>query len=224
MLQFVGWKGFIVSTLLLDSGKGLGLRLLLALAVMSTLIMSLPLLEIGAGRLLTCSTLWMKWMSWGKFVHAALPLKILLGQMGWKFMAGSFGKLEAVVKEYLVDLECAILEESIPVTIRDGVDVDSIDGSEEDDLSALFGDVGGNNDAVASSDAMESSDEELDEALLDDVIEEEEEEDDVDDDEEEEDNEEEELDLDETEEEEYDTEEENLDDGDEYDDEYDSDY
>jgi len=217
LLQFVGWKGFIVSTLLLDSARGLGLRMLLALAVMSTMIMSLPLLEIVAGRLLTCSTLWMKWMSWGKFVHAALPLKILLGQMGWKFMAGSFGKLEAVVKEYLVDLECAILEESIPVTIRHGLDdLDGSDGSEEDDLSALFGNGSGNDDAVASSDDMESSDEELDEAVLDDVMEED---DDVDDD----GDEEEELDLDETEEEEYDTEEEDLD-GDDYDDEYDSDY
>ena len=56
-------------------------------------------------------------MSWGRFVHAALPLKILLGQMAWKSVAGSFGKLERLVRDYIVELECDILEESIPVTV-----------------------------------------------------------------------------------------------------------
>ena len=62
----------------------------------------------------------MKWTSWSRFAHAALPLKLLLGQMAWKLIATSFGKLEGIVRDCIVDLECSILEENIPVTISDG--------------------------------------------------------------------------------------------------------
>jgi hypothetical protein len=120
LMQFVGMKGFIVSTLLLDLGKGKFLKAILAFSVVAVIIMIMPILEIVMSRLLTSSILWMKWTSWGKFVHAALPLKILIGQMAWKAMAGSFAKLENVVREYIVDWECSILEHSIPVTIGVG--------------------------------------------------------------------------------------------------------
>ncbi len=135
----MGLKGFIVSTVLLDLGKGLAFRAALALGVLATFVMFLPLIEVVVSRLLTSSFLWMKWQSWGKFVHAALPLKILIGQMVWKFVAGSFGKLESVVRDYVVDLECAILEESIPVTIGGDFDdvgnVDTVAGDEETEES-----------------------------------------------------------------------------------------
>lgn len=141
LLQFVGWKGFIVSTLLLDLGKGMALKALLAMSVFAAIMISLPLIEAIVCRVLTSSTLWMKWMSWGKFVHAALPLKILLGQMAWKFCAGSFGKLEGLVKEYLVDLECAILESSIPVTILE-------EEKEDDTEDEGFGLMDDSDDAI----------------------------------------------------------------------------
>lgn len=152
LLQFVGWKGFIVSTLLLDLGKGLFLRGLLAMSVFSTIMLLMPFLEIVVSRFMTSSILWMKWMSWGKFVHAALPLKILIGQMTWKFLAGSFGKLEGVVRDYIVDLECAILEENIPVTIRDEEDV-----KEEEDVSDDI------SDAIISDDDLDETDASSDE-------------------------------------------------------------
>ena len=54
--------------------------------------------------------------------------------MTWKFLAGSFAKLEAKVREYVVDLECVILEDSIPVTVGDGSEeVDEENDQEEDD-------------------------------------------------------------------------------------------
>lgn len=124
LMQFVGFKGFVISTLLLDLGKGMALKGLLAFSILSLMIICMPLIEMVMSRILTSSFLWMKWASWGKWVHAALPLKILIGQMVWKFLAGSFAKLEGVVREYIVDLECAILEESIPVTVGDGVEDD----------------------------------------------------------------------------------------------------
>lgn len=138
LLQFVGLKGFIVSTVLLDLGKGLAFKAALALSVLAVFMTFLPLIEVVMSRFLTSSFLWMKWQSWGKFVHAALPLKILIGQMVWNFVSGSFGKLESVVRDYVVDLECAILEDSIPVTI--GGDVDSESDAEENGESDFSND------------------------------------------------------------------------------------
>eukprot|EP00979_Chaetoceros_neogracilis_P002331 scaffold409_cov295-Chaetoceros_neogracile.AAC.1 len=132
-MQFIGWKGFFVSNILLDLGNGMALKTLLFLGCLGVLGMTMPVIEIIIGRFLTCSPLWMKWMSWGRFVHAALPLKILIGQMAWKFLAGSFGKLETFVRDYIVELECMILEESIPVTIGDIRSDDVV--SDDDDVS-----------------------------------------------------------------------------------------
>jgi hypothetical protein len=116
LLQFVGWKGFFVSSLMLDLGKGIILKGLLTLFVLSVIVLLMPLLEIVFSRVLTSSMLWARWLSWGRFVHAALPLKILIGQMTWKFLAGAFGKLESLVRDYVIELECNILEDSTPVT------------------------------------------------------------------------------------------------------------
>jgi hypothetical protein len=73
-------------------------------------------------------------------VHAALPLKLLLGQMAWKFLANSFGKLENRVRDYIVDVECAILEESIPLTVGPGSEVmeEDIDIAESEDGDIFF--------------------------------------------------------------------------------------
>jgi hypothetical protein len=133
LMQYVGFKGFVVSTLLLDLGQGLALKGLLAFSILALLVIFMPVIEIVVSRILTSSTLWMKWKSWGKFVHAALPLKILIGQMIWKFLAGSFGKLENLVREQIVDLECAILEDSIPITIGGTDDAVSNEESDDDD-------------------------------------------------------------------------------------------
>lgn len=144
-----------MSTLLLDLGNGMALRGLLAMSVFASLMILMPLIDLIVSRVLTSSFLWMKWHSWARFVHAALPLKILIGQMAWKFVAGSFGKLEGVVRDYIVDLECAILEESIPVTINEDVDVDDdmdgggVDEAEEEDEQDLTDDL---EDVVVSDD------------------------------------------------------------------------
>lgn len=116
LLQFVGWKGFVISSLLLDLGGGMFLRGILTFIVVSVFLLLMPLIEVMSSRVLTSSFLWAKWFSWGRFVHAALPLKILIGQMVWKFSAATFGKLESVVRDYVIELECNILEECTPVT------------------------------------------------------------------------------------------------------------
>lgn len=120
LLQHVGFKGFIISTLLLDLGNGMVLRSLLALGLVGALIVFMPVLEYLVNRLLVSGVFWAWWPSWSRIARAALPLKLLIGQMAWKFVAGSFAKLENKVKEYVVDMECEILEESVPLTVGPG--------------------------------------------------------------------------------------------------------
>ncbi|KAL9187964.1 hypothetical protein ACHAXT_006342 [Thalassiosira profunda] len=122
LLQHVGPKGFFVSSVLLDGGNGMALRALLILSVLSAIILFMPLLEYIVGRILVSAPFWGQWATWGRIVRAGFPLKLLLGQLAWKGVAKCFGKLESEVREYIVDLECEILEESVPVTVGVGVE------------------------------------------------------------------------------------------------------
>lgn len=132
LLQHTGIKGFLI-TLLLDTGRGALLKSALAVAILISLIIFMPAIEFTTNRALVSGTFWLRWPTWSRFVHAALPLKLLLGQLGWKFLASSFGKLERRVRDYIVDVECAILEESIPLTVGPGSqDVDLFSLEDED--------------------------------------------------------------------------------------------
>eukprot|EP00559_Dactyliosolen_fragilissimus_P000447 CAMPEP_0184860738 /NCGR_PEP_ID=MMETSP0580-20130426/5568_1 /TAXON_ID=1118495 /ORGANISM="Dactyliosolen fragilissimus" /LENGTH=435 /DNA_ID=CAMNT_0027357951 /DNA_START=62 /DNA_END=1369 /DNA_ORIENTATION=+ len=134
LLQYVGWKGFVVSKVLLDAGGGRMLKGLLIVGLWSVfLVLGMPLVECLVGRFLVSSVFWMKWQNWARIVHAALPLKLLIGQLIWKCFAGLTNDLESKVREYVVDLECAILEESIPITSGNEVDNDMNDNDDEDD-------------------------------------------------------------------------------------------
>ena len=121
LLQYVGIKGYFISHVLLDS-RGVLLKSILLLGIFLTTLLLLPILEYIIGSVLVSKPFWDRWSNWARFAHAALPLKLLLGQMMWKFAAGLFTKLETIVKEALIDLECDILEEAIPLTDGDGDD------------------------------------------------------------------------------------------------------
>jgi len=125
MLQHVGVKGFLI-TMLLDTARGFLLKSVLVAGILSFMIIFMPMLEFLVTRTLTSGLFWLRWPTWGRVVHAALPLKLLLGQLVWKFLASSFGKLENRVRDYIVDVECAILEESIPLTVGPGSQVDEV--------------------------------------------------------------------------------------------------
>lgn len=155
LLQHVGIKGLFIS-LLLDTGRGALLKSVLVLGILSMLIVFMPIIEFIVTRVLLSGMFWLRWPTWGRFVHAALPLKLLLGQLGWKFFATSFGKLESRVRDYIVDMECAILEESIPLTVGPGsqdVDEQIREGDEDDDV---FMDAVEALDRESQSDADES--------------------------------------------------------------------
>ena len=142
LLQHLGVEGLLLS-MLLDAT--VVLRGLLAMGVLSVIIVFMPIIEYVVNRFLVSGTFWGHWPTWGRIVHAALPLKLLLGQLAWKFMASSFGKLETRVRDYVVDLECDMLERNLPLTVGPGsevvaeeefVEVDD-DNEEEEFLDAL---------------------------------------------------------------------------------------
>merc|ERR1712021_128290 len=77
----------------------------------------MPILEYLVNRIAVSGVVWWRWTKWSRFVHAALPLKLLLGQLAYKGVAVIFNKLLSVVKDQLVELECRILEQKIPLTV-----------------------------------------------------------------------------------------------------------
>ena len=153
LLQHVGIMGFLI-TLLLDTARGALLKSVLVVGILSVLILFMPMIEFIVNRALVSSMFWLRWPTWGRFVHAALPLKLLLGQLGWKFLASSFGKLESRVRDSIVAMECAILEESIPLTVGPGSQ--DVDVSLEDEDGDVF------MDAVEELDYESESDDESD--------------------------------------------------------------
>jgi len=144
MLQHVGVKGFLVSSVLLDGGNGLVLRSLLIMTVLSVIITLMPLLEFIVGRMIVSAPFWAQWTTWGRVVRAGFPLKLLLGQLAWKGVATTFSKLENNVREYIVDMECEILEESVPLTVGvDAMEEEEEDVSDEEEVQSEYDNLDG---------------------------------------------------------------------------------
>jgi len=143
MLQHVGVKGFVISSVLLDGGNGLVLRSLLIMTVMSAIITLMPLLEFIVQRIIVSAPFWAQWQTWGRIVRAGFPLKLLIGQLAWKGVATAFTKLENDIREYIVDMECDILEESVPLTVGDVV----LEGDEDADDEEMDANIDGEEDS-----------------------------------------------------------------------------
>ena len=84
---------------------------------LTALLVTLPVWEGLVKWFLTSPLLWNQWHQWGRFLHAALPLKLLLGQMAWKFLANVFGMVYGKIRGQLVEWECQMLEACTPLTI-----------------------------------------------------------------------------------------------------------
>ena len=140
ILKHTGVKGFVVSQVL---DKPFVFRVLMVFTVLLLTLINLPMVEYVVNRTLVSATLWEQWPKWARVVHAALPLQLLLAQHAWKQFAKSLGLLESKVREYIVELECAILEERVPLTVgpgsedeeerRDEVAIDVDDHYDSDD-------------------------------------------------------------------------------------------
>eukprot|EP00977_Amphora_coffeiformis_P020947 scaffold8649_cov185-Amphora_coffeaeformis.AAC.18 len=92
----------------------------LMMAVTTVFLMTMPFWESVLATFLTSSMLWLQWPNWGRFLHAALPLKLLLGQMAFKFIAYLVGKVYTDLRQRLVELECQMWEDCMPLTILEG--------------------------------------------------------------------------------------------------------
>lgn len=110
------------------------------LAFTFVFLATFPIWEWLIKELLTSRILWMNWHQWARFIHAALPLKLLLGQLAWKGIANVFGEIYGKVRAYLVEIECQLLEQAIPLTIVEGKgeteqedEDDDLDDTEDDD-------------------------------------------------------------------------------------------
>jgi len=130
LLQHVGVKGVLLNTLL----QGNTLSTVVGIVLIVCTIICMPIIQYIVGRFLVSGYLWMKWPSWSRFVHVGLPFKLLMIQLLFNQLNKVFGRIISAVKERLVNLECRILEETIPLTV--GVPDDD-DNDEEDIVEKL---------------------------------------------------------------------------------------
>jgi len=113
LLQHVGLKGILLNRLL----EGNTLSGVVAMALVLCIVIFMPVIEYVVGRFLVSGFVWMKWPSWMRFVHVGLPFKLLIAQQLFSQIYKVFSKVVTMVKERLVNLECRILEETIPLTL-----------------------------------------------------------------------------------------------------------
>jgi len=127
ILQHTGTMGFLLD-IFLDKAPYLHFIIVLA-----ALALSSPLINFSVNRLLCSPLLWNTWPSWARFVHSALPLKLLLVQMTYKYVYHLLDKLRKNVRAYLVEMECANLESTVPLTTGPGSEIEE-DGDDDDDF------------------------------------------------------------------------------------------
>jgi len=113
LLQHVGVQGFILNSIL----QGIRLQLVLGCTIVFLTVLFLPLLEYMANRFLVSSFFWSQWPKWYRFAHAALPLKIFIGQFTFGYLSKGFTMLTKHVKDILVEMECNLFETCIPLTV-----------------------------------------------------------------------------------------------------------
>uniref|UniRef100_A0A7S2PP71 Uncharacterized protein n=1 Tax=Leptocylindrus danicus TaxID=163516 RepID=A0A7S2PP71_9STRA len=165
MMQHVGIQGWVMSTLL-DHKFVLRSLLLSTLAVAFAVFM--PVIEYIVSRFMVSGVLWGAYKTWGRFANAALPFKLLMVQMLAKFLGGRLDALESIVRNYIVECECSLLENTVPVTVGEGAEVleddqdehlGSLSGIDEDSEDEDENDIDGNGSDDESSSEDYDSDE-----------------------------------------------------------------
>ena len=135
LLQHTGTMGYVLSALLGNSGV---LRSLMVLSMAGAALLLLPLLEYIANRALVSSYLWLKWATWARITRSPLPLQLFLAQILWKQAGKVLGRVEKRVRDFLVLLECELLDNTIPLTVGPGSErvtegYDASDRANDDD-------------------------------------------------------------------------------------------
>jgi hypothetical protein len=153
LYHFLPMRGTLLAVML-DS------PLLLVAAMMTTIVFGVlltsPLWETLVSFALTSNVLWLQWPNWGRFLHAPLPLKLLLGQMAWKVLVTAFYNIYSYIRLELVEWECNIMERCIPMTIipksmmtkEEEEKTEGVDGN----AGEMYEEAGGAYDTYDSSD------------------------------------------------------------------------
>jgi hypothetical protein len=113
LLQHVGPKGILLNVLLHESV----LTLVVGLSMLVLLVAFMPVWEAVINRFLVSGLLWSRWISWGRFVHMGLPFKLLIGQWLLNVATKGFKNVKGKIKDRLVEMECEILDRSLPLTM-----------------------------------------------------------------------------------------------------------
>ncbi len=121
---------------LLDAPLLLGATMILACTFL--FLATFPFWEWLIKRVLTSHIMWVNYHQWARFTRAALPLKLLLGQMAWKGVANVFGQIYGKTRTHLVEIECQLLEQTIPLTIVEGANegAEAEEWGDDDDFDA----------------------------------------------------------------------------------------
>ncbi|KAL7560638.1 hypothetical protein ACA910_001322 [Epithemia clementina (nom. ined.)] len=95
----------------------LGVTVVGLASVVVTLAWTLPLWELVLRHVATSTLVWQQWPLWGRWLHAAFPLKFLVLQYVWKYVAFLLYQLWSQVRSQLVTLEGELWERCIPRTL-----------------------------------------------------------------------------------------------------------
>lgn len=107
---------------------------------------------------LTRPVVWTNWPSWGRFLHAPLPLKMLIMDYAWKGIKTILRFALMHVRSALIDYECRAIEEYLPLTILD----EDEDGGHADDPDAASGHLADDNDEVEDDETEEEEEDDED--------------------------------------------------------------
>lgn len=95
------------------------LKTMLSTVALLGFAVTLPVWEVVVQGLLMQPYLWSKWAQWARFVHAGLPMKIFFIQIFYGFASQWLGGVYNNIRGQMVEVECKLLEDCIPLTILD---------------------------------------------------------------------------------------------------------
>ena len=113
LLQHVGAKGLVLDFLL----TGDRFMFVMAIALVFSIVAMTPMLEYIVCRVVASGMFWSHWLKWRLVYRANLPLQFFFGQLAFEFFKKLFLKLAFKVKQWLVLMECELMEDRIPLTV-----------------------------------------------------------------------------------------------------------
>jgi hypothetical protein len=90
----------------------------LLITITLVLLLTIPIWEYIMFRIVSSNSfVWNAWPHWSRFVHAALPLQLLMVQMSYRFIQSAFLALYHMIRNQLIEYECYLYEQCVPLTL-----------------------------------------------------------------------------------------------------------